>query len=45
VGTITRVDEFVCIIAFNAIIVLPAPVGRIMQPFLLFLFQRSSASF
>jgi len=44
VGTITKVDEFTSVIAFKAIIVLPAPVGKIIHPLLLCIFHFSSAS-
>jgi hypothetical protein len=45
VGTMIRVDELVSMIAFIAIIVFPAPVGKIMQPFLFCDNQLSRASF
>jgi hypothetical protein len=45
VGTMIIVDELVSVIAFSAIIVLPAPVGKIIQPLLLCAIQLSRASF
>ncbi|MBA3284966.1 MAG: hypothetical protein H0U27_07895 [Nitrosopumilus sp.] len=45
VGTTIKVDESVSVIAFIAIIVLPAPVGKIMQPLLSFSVHLFSASF
>jgi hypothetical protein len=39
-----NVGEFSSNIALNAIIVLPAPVGKIIQPFLSLAIQLSSAS-